>query len=89
MKIKKGKTKEGENRYFFQCPGCNQEHAFNDGWQFNNDFKNPTISPSIKVTMKYAGKTKICHSFIKNGMIQFLNDCTHKLAGKTVELISY
>jgi hypothetical protein len=28
----------------------------------------------------------VCHSFVKNGKIQFLNDCTHKLAGQTVEL---
>lgn len=27
-----------------------------------------------------------CHSFVKDGMIQFLNDCTHSLSGKTVEL---
>jgi hypothetical protein len=27
-----------------------------------------------------------CHSFVTNGMIQFLPDSTHKLAGKTVEL---
>ncbi len=27
-----------------------------------------------------------CHSFIKDGSIQFLNDCTHALAGKTVML---
>jgi len=28
----------------------------------------------------------VCHSFIRNGQIQFLNDCTHALAGKTVPL---
>ena len=28
----------------------------------------------------------ICHSFITDGKIQFLGDCTHHLAGKTVEL---
>lgn len=27
-----------------------------------------------------------CHSFITNGMIQFLGDCTHALAGQTVDL---
>lgn len=29
---------------------------------------------------------KVCHSFVTAGSIQFLDDCTHKLAGKTVEL---
>lgn len=29
---------------------------------------------------------EVCHSFITDGQIQFLNDCTHELAGQTVEL---
>lgn len=28
----------------------------------------------------------VCHSFVTDGKIQFLGDCTHKLAGQTVEL---
>lgn len=28
----------------------------------------------------------ICHSFITDGRIQFLGDCTHALAGQTVDL---
>ena len=27
-----------------------------------------------------------CHSFVENGQIRFLADCTHKLAGQTVDL---
>lgn len=27
-----------------------------------------------------------CHSFIRDGRIQFLGDCTHALAGQTVDL---
>jgi hypothetical protein len=27
-----------------------------------------------------------CHSFVTDGRIQFLGDCTHALAGKTVDL---
>ena len=27
-----------------------------------------------------------CHSFVRNGMIEFLGDCSHKLANQTVEL---
>jgi hypothetical protein len=29
---------------------------------------------------------KVCHSFVKDGKIQFLSDCTHTLAGQTVEV---
>lgn len=28
----------------------------------------------------------VCHSFVRDGRIQFLGDCTHALAGKTVDL---
>ena len=27
-----------------------------------------------------------CHSFVRDGQIQFLGDCTHQLAGRTVPL---
>lgn len=31
----------------------------------------------------------VCHSFITDGQIQFLNDCTHPLAGQTVPLPNF
>jgi hypothetical protein len=31
-------------------------------------------------------KDRICHSFIRDGWIEFLGDSTHELAGQTVEL---
>lgn len=31
-------------------------------------------------------KCGVCHSFVTDGNIQFLNDCTHELAGQTVPL---
>lgn len=31
-------------------------------------------------------KDTVCHSFIRAGKIQFLGDCTHALAGQTVDL---
>jgi len=30
--------------------------------------------------------TPLCHSFVTDGRIQFLGDCTHELAGQTVDL---
>jgi len=29
---------------------------------------------------------RVCHSFVTDGRIQFLGDCTHDLAGQTVDL---
>jgi hypothetical protein len=28
----------------------------------------------------------VCHSFVTDGRIQFLGDCTHRLAGQTVDI---
>ncbi len=30
---------------------------------------------------------RVCHSFVTDGRIQFLGDCTHALAGQTVALL--
>lgn len=32
------------------------------------------------------GGVTVCHSFVTDGRIQFLGDCTHALAGQTVDL---
>lgn len=29
----------------------------------------------------------LCHYFIRGGKIQYLNDCTHSLKGKTVDMV--
>ena len=79
--------------YQFYCLGCNEIHQVwtnkEDGptiWGFNGSIEKPTFSPSIKVEYHGADKDTVCHSFIRDGKIQYLSDCTHALAGKTVEL---
>ena len=93
-KVRKVPISETRHQYHFICPGCNEEHAFNDEiWKWNNDYDKPTLSPSYLIKgYRFDDKKKdysvpfLCHSFIKGGKIQFLDDCTHGLAGKTVEL---
>lgn len=73
--------------YLFWCPGCDMAHGPNDTWQFNGDVERPTLSPSVLVNQGRADPTSpVCHSFVRDGQIQFLPDCTHALAGKTVPL---
>ena len=75
-----------ENEYVFFCPGCKGEHPFNTtSWMFNGDFNKPTISPSLLCTRSKDNDYR-CHSYIKEGQIQFLSDCSHDLKGKTVPL---
>lgn len=79
---------EIETQLQFWCPACNEIHALNDTWAFNGNLESPTVNPSVRVTWLSGmlQKENICHSFIKDGNIQFLNDCTHNLAGQTVIL---
>lgn len=82
--------------WHFTCPGCEADHAiYTEGyphpgpcWTFNGDLVKPTFSPSLLVRWDFGEKRepKVCHSFIRGGNIEFLNDCTHSLAGKTVPL---
>ena len=62
-------------------------------WGFNGNEAAPTFTPSILVHPhgSLAGdgsvyQTPQCHSFVTDGRIQFLADCTHPLAGQTVDL---
>lgn len=61
-------------------------------WTFNGDLDRPTFHPSLLVRWQFTNaehgfdESHVCHSFIRDGKILFLGDCTHKLAGQTVEL---
>ena len=76
--------------------------AYGSVWEFNGNGDSPTFTPSVLVQGKrrmtddehsriMAGEVIIlpdttCHSFVTDGRIQFLGDCTHALAGQTVSL---
>lgn len=83
----------------FWCPGCDGAHAVRVKgdwpgplWGYNGNPEAPTFTPSILVT--YNGPDAgidgappaICHSFVTDGRIQFLGDCTHALANQTVDI---
>lgn len=100
MKIMAKLEKVGniKGQYTFWCPGCQCGHKVNiesEGsthpvWSLSGSLDNPTISPSICVTTKWSVpsfKAKVCHLFIRNGKIEYLPDCTHELAGKTVDMV--
>jgi hypothetical protein len=92
-KLHKVQVSETKYQYNFNCPGCGFEHSFSeDIHKWNQDYDKPTLSPSFVIGGIYHDekRNKItwrCHSFIKDGKIQFLNDCTHKLKGQIVDLI--
>lgn len=70
-------------------------------WGYNGNAERPTFTPSVLVRgvqwdtgdhffepnhAVAPGAETVCHSFITDGRIQFLSDCTHSLVGQTVDL---
>lgn len=71
-------------------------------WGWNGDAFLPTFSPSVLVTysqtltdeqwqfIQDGGRIQpikqVCHSFVEDGRMRFLSDCTHELAGQTVDI---
>ncbi|AKG21238.1 DUF6527 family protein [Calothrix sp. 336/3] len=97
MKLESFTNNDGKIQgYVFHCPGCNNPHAVfiqphkspnGASWSFNGDLTAPTFSPSLIQRIEYTdGRVEICHLFVKNGKLEFLNDCTHSMAGITVEM---
>lgn len=61
-------------------------------WTWNGDVENPTIRPSVRTifpTVDDDGNLvdAICHSWITDGKIIFLEDSTHELSGQTLDLL--
>ena len=88
--------------YGHWCPGCDAGHEINvekpnysgAKWSFDGNALRPTFAPSINIRVNMPDmngyqpgiSSRVCHYFIKAGMIEFLGDCTHALKGKTVEM---
>lgn len=89
VNVDEGGKKYHHDQYEYFCKGCGYTHVFGlklegGNHNFNMDFESPTVSPSL--LQNFGGNSKLCHSFIRNGKIQYLNDCQHELAGQTIEL---
>lgn len=87
--------------HWIWCPGCSSAHRPQTRlpdieasfvgllWEWDGNLVRPTFSPSYKTWWSEGPEhiEKICHSFIRDGQWQFLNDCTHALAGQTVDMV--
>lgn len=52
-------------------------------WTWNGNVEHPTLRPSILSECP----PHRCHTFVADGRVQFLSDCSHELAGQTVDLL--
>jgi hypothetical protein len=75
----------GQVIYLVFCVGCGYGHHFDSRWTFNGNYEKPTFSPSLLVFKDDPASR--CHSFVKDGQWEYLSDCFHSLAGKTVPMV--
>jgi hypothetical protein len=86
---------------YFYCPGCREYHSLNTTRPNNNGttfvitgtLDKPTVTPMINRTIEKFNSSKhaknpshVCNSIIREGTIRFLENCTHDLAGRVVDL---
>lgn len=101
MKLRKTEAAGGFKSIMHWCPGCEEVHGIRVAgptgpkWTFNEDYENPTFSPSILLFTTYddegmplapGERRTLCHYFIRNGKIEFCGDSPHALAGRTVDI---
>lgn len=55
-------------------------------WSWNGSVDRPTLKPSVLNDFRPPG-TLVNHIWVTDGKVQFLSDCTHELAGQTVDLL--
>jgi hypothetical protein len=95
----------GPNQYGITCPACAMGHmlkgwtfngnlerpTFTPSLLVTGQLRFPTDEELERITTgeKVDIPDGICHSYITDGNIQYLTDCTHAFAGKTLELPTY
>jgi hypothetical protein len=81
-------NKANDGRLIFYCSGCESYHFADQRWTFNGDYERPTFDPSVLVTIGHdPDPPDICHFYVRDGRIQYLTDCTHPLAGQTIDMV--
>jgi len=81
-----------DGSYIFYCPGCEVTHLISTTPKkgtyhtLTGTLAKPTIRASILVSGNKKTGIHRCHAYITEGVIEYLDDCTHSLANKTVSL---
>lgn len=86
-------------RLWIWCPGCEAwgsglhalpvEGTETPQWEWDGNLELPTLSPSILTKMHHRDppEERVCHSFLKAGVWEFLGDCTHELVNQKVPVV--
>jgi hypothetical protein len=81
-----------KGNYIFYCLGCEANHLISTtpkGGTYHT-LTGTLAKPTVRASILVSGNRKLgvphCHAYITEGMIEYLDDCSHNLAGKTVPM---
>lgn len=90
-----GDPKQVWGSLWMWCPGCDKAHQVQligpNGyepkpmWSWDGNLEAPTIDGSILVYE--SGDQPRCHSLVRAGVWEFLEDCTHSKRGTRVPMV--
>jgi hypothetical protein len=82
---------EKPDAWIIACPVTGAIRIPRDGrWEFDGNYERPTFSPSVCEGLEWdesgeKGNWRN-HVYIREGRIEYLSDCTHSMAGRTVTI---
>lgn len=82
MKVFRYHSQKGIEHLVY-CPACDTLHFYEPDWEFDGDFVNPTLSPSLNIERADGSR---CHIVVYDGMMKYEPDSTHEYAGRTIPL---
>lgn len=86
-KVKELNSGTALKTYLFWSPADDQHIGISSAWGFNGNYELPTFTPSVLMTGGSSDPNYKSHMFVTDGKIQYLADCTHAMAGQTVDMV--
>ena len=81
---------DGTHRgWIVDCRACGS-HLYDGRWTFNGDRERPTFRASMLTRLDprpgNSHPAQVCHSYVTDGRIEYLADCSHEWKGQTLDM---
>lgn len=75
------------HRIWLYCPGCKEYHFIDSKWDIKYNDGIISVNPSFLLKSIKRKPDVRCHFFLRNNIIEYLNDCTHEYKGKKISIV--
>jgi len=80
-------SETSEKSWWVWCPACLDFHIFDKRWKMTGTEESLTFDGSMLVQGNRHGEDFVCHSFLRDGVWDFLGDCTHDMKSKKIPMV--